>query len=483
MSQKSLMTETELHSTHDLIEFFQSRVDGIHSSTRQSYHKALATFETFLTNRSVDPAHISGNLLDDWLVDMCLRGMTFKTASHYFDIMASMYNAAANEGLFADSSLFKHPKEKLKSLPPTSWAVAVTDAEFKRMENVTRTAPYQTGDMATATDMLLFSLLNGAMNIYAVARLRCDDWSKYDTESAAILRRNIAIKRRYVFNLHQSMQTPRQLDRNVNEQMLSLLHLRNLPIFGTINDTIETYWAYAALSCGYTGGDITAALGHAPKGIPILSLCRKTDLPQQSRDDIREAVSRLFVANPMRWYAMRLRPAVKFDDLHARFQYLKDELQQPEMFYPCDEIVRRTGKKIIAERRPVIADVVFFHCRVTDIFPMFCKIGDLAWCYTTGATTGTTYASIPENDFRNFQLAIGQFTPQFEVAPIGGFTPKEGDRIVVVGGMIPGQTGDIAKIESDHSENIIYRIKFGTQNGFKWDFGVDARITRAGTTS
>ena len=49
--------------------------------------------------------------------------------------------------------------------------------------------------------------------------------------------------------------------------------------------------------------------------------------------------------------------------------------------------------------------------------------------------------------------------------------------------MIPGQTGDIAKIESDHSENIIYRIKFGTQNGFKWDFGVDARITRAGTTS
>ena len=148
MSQKSLMTETELHSTHDLIEFFQSRVDGIHSSTRQSYHKALATFETFLTNRSVDPAHISDNLLDDWLVDMCLRGMTFKTASHYFDIMASMYNAAANEGLFADSSLFKHLKEKLKSLPPTSWAVAVTDAEFKRMENVTRSATYQTGDIA-----------------------------------------------------------------------------------------------------------------------------------------------------------------------------------------------------------------------------------------------------------------------------------------------------------------------------------------------
>ena len=55
---------------------------------------------------------------------------------------------------------------------------------------------------------------------------------------------------------------------------------------------------------------------------------------------------------------------------------------------------------------------------------------------------------------------------------------KEGDRIVVVGGMISGHTGEVAKIETDNSDNVIYRVKFGTENGFKWDFGIDARIAR-----
>ena len=82
--------------------------------------------------------------------------------------------------------------------------------------------------------------------------------------------------------------------------------------------------------------------------------------------------------------------------------------------------------------------------------------------------TGETYASIPQKAMEAFQKAIGKFTPDYEVGPIGSIVLRPGDRIVAVGGSFTGKEGEI--IDSSLNENgVIYRIMlWGDQNNIEW---------------
>lgn len=473
------MADTERYSLTDLLDFFRTATEGERSATRVSYQKAVAAFGAYIQSRdSLAGEIVDTRLLEDWLVHMCLRKLTFKTASYYFDIVSGLYSAAVREGIAPATTAFSEVKSRVKALGAAAWTRNMSDDEFQRVIGVTRSAHSQKGDIATATDMMLFSLLNGCLKLAEVAKVKHSDLPAYASGSEEIAGRHIDPRRRYVFDLQQSMRTPRQLDRYINDLELTLFRLRNLPLTGTVDDTLRAYWACAALRCGFSGSEIVSALGCVPAGLPVLAICSRVEPSAERLAAMREAVACQLLTNPLRWYAMRLRPGVRFEDVQKRFRIFSSEIAQPEMFYPCDEIVRRIGKRLVAERRPVIADVVFFRSRITDILPIFRHIGDLAWCYTSGGKSGGSYASITDYEFRVFQQAIGQFTPDFEVGPIGTLSLREGDRIVVVGGMMPGQTGDIARIVTDRSQNVIYRIRFGSPNGMKWDFGVDARIAR-----
>lgn len=186
-------------------------------------------------------------------------------------------------------------------------------------------------------------------------------------------------------------------------------------------------------------------------------------------------VSALFIDDPLRWYAMRLRPKVRFDDVKSRIDHIEGLSTKPLLFYPLNEIAKKTGKKIIIENKPVINDVVFFRSKVTDILPMFSKIGDLAWCYTTSGRPGSPYAAIPQRNFEKFQEAIGHFTPEYEVAPMGTMIPQAGEKVIFLGGLFSGQEIDISKVEENDSSNI-YRLCFDTKNGIDWKIGVDKRL-------
>ncbi len=95
---------------------------------------------------------------------------------------------------------------------------------------------------------------------------------------------------------------------------------------------------------------------------------------------------------------------------------------------------------------------------------MFHKIGDLAWCYRNG----DTYASIPQAAMETFQKAIGKFTPDYEIGPVGSIALRPGDRIVVVGGAFTGKEGEIIG-QSLNENGVIYRIMlWGDNNNIEW---------------
>ncbi len=491
------MADSPTHSLKETIQYFRSKASERSKSSGQAYLQAINSLSTFANTIDDGADFASEAALADWLVQMCVGGLTPKTAVQYFNIVAALYGAAEKDGVVGPTDTFRRLKAAIKGLDAEQ--PSMTEADFGRLLNLTRTTHTLTGEASTATDIMLLALLNGCMPINEIATLKTDAATAFDPDSADIVRRQSSARRKYVFNLNQSSLTARQLDRSVSAQLIGMLSARRLPLFTSVNATIETYWAYAALRSGVSTADIVATLGHAPEGIPFLQLIARSEITPARRYAVVRTVAEVFVDNPYHWYAMRLRPHVSYADVAARLSHI-DKVDPPLLFYPYEEITRRTGRKLTSEKRPVIKDVVFFNSRVTDIPPMFRHIGDLAWCYTVSGKTGTTYAAIPGSSFKRFQETIGRFTSDYEVAPIGGLTPRPGDRIVAVGGIFDGLEADICSIATtpadstdvpvtptgfstatDLSPNTIYRLQFFSPNGLEWRLNLDARQTHPTT--
>ena len=357
-------------------------------------------------------------------------------------------------------------------------------------------------------------------------------------------------KRRYLFPLRQSYRTPKQLQSHVNSIVNALFRRARLPQATNPQATIDSLWAYAALRAGIPASDIVTHLGYAPLGLPVLRLSAVTSpesatglsqdetpahpaplrtqremragggeessrsrslppveasgLDKENFAPLREMreIGKIFLDNPPQWYAMSLRPGVRFTQICHRIDQLYSSNAQrttpdvpPELFYPSEEIARVIGKKIVTRKRPFIHGVVFFRAKLTDIGRLFSKIGDLAWCYRQSARPGAPYAHITDAQFRLFQQTIAQFTPDYEVAPTGELELNQGDRVEILGGLFAGHEatmeGKLSSFPASYlvtegtpcpsphvNNNTIYRLNIIGDNGIEWRINVNSRLLK-----
>ncbi len=457
MSQSAEIKEISLG---ELIDFFRVKTDSMSTASSADYRKAVTCLRNFLSS-GADDLTLSQTILEDWMVYMNFQGLTIKTSIHYLDLISSLYGSAVKEGIAVDTDIFSIVKANVKKLKANDWKPVISESDFARLQNITKSAYRQTGNLAVSSDILLFSLVNNAMSFSDIASLKKEDLTMFSEESKEIAERHSDSRRKYIFPLEQTKKTDRQLDNYVTQLVGHLFDLRNIRILGDVQDTIKSYWAYAALRCGAFASNIIGLVGK-PAGIPTLSLC--TGDHEAKSDRLRGLVSDVFVENPKNWYAMRLRPGVKFEDIEERIPDLGDRIQKPDFFYPCNEIAKRLKKRLVFEQKPILPDIVFFKNRITDVQPLFAKIGDLAWCYTSDGA----YASIPRRAMEQFQRAIGKFTPDYEVGPVGSLPLRKGDKVVVVGGPFMGLEGEIQEDTFDQSK-VVYRIMlWGENNNIEW---------------
>ena len=469
---------TDQHEdTAALLQKFRSAASGRSDSSRLNYHKAINCLETFLGTYSYSSAFPSPQTLADWYLNMKVRGFSQKTSVHYLDIISALYRDTASETDPSSPNAFGVFKARVKELAKaTQPACPIDDATFKRILTATRPLASQPKILQRAADILRYSLLHRAMPLAGVALTKASDVNTDSDAMAEIVRRNASPTRKYLFPLDQSRLTPRQLEESVRRMVRALILAKNIPLAGTADDTIRLIWACAALKCGIPGSEILTLLGQPVAAVPGLSLCVGADLSPERSDALSDTVNALFSDNPPRWYAMKLRTRVTFGDIKRRVSELDDSIVLPEFFYPLDEICLRVGKKVVRDTHPVIKDIVFFKLRVTDIFPLFCRIGDLAWCYTTTGRPGGDYAPIPRRSFDLFQETIGHFTPDYEIAPIGGFTPEEGETVVIINGPLASYEFEVDKAAD--SENVIYQLNMVGSNGFQWRTSAPRRHLR-----
>lgn len=462
------------------MRFFRIEAESRSESSALSYRKALDSLQMFFNSNASQEEFPSEKTVSDWFVNMYLRGLTVKTILLYFDLVSGLYSSAVKAGMAKPTDVFKDFKAKLKNARADEWRQAVDETLFMRFANLTRTADRHTGNTSIAVDLMLGSIQKGVASFGSVAQTRTADAHVGNETWQGIVKRHSDPRRKYVFPLNQSVRTPNQLGRDASEIVGAALDSRGIRIIGTPFETLASYWTFAALRCGASGSEILSVLGHAPKGWPVLSVCQPDNLSDAQKRKLIETVAALFTVNPRRWYAMKLRPRADFEALTHKLDMEKDHVAVPEIFYPCDEIKKRIGgkkgAKKITVQKPVLPDIVFFKTKVTDIFPLFSKIGDLAWCYTTGGRPGSgTYAVINKKEFENFQRVIAHFTSDYEVGSVGSIKLNEGDRIVVMGGDFAGREGEI--IADKCSEpGVVYRVRlFDQKYDIEWRVR-DARL-------
>ncbi len=469
-----------------LLPEFRRLSDAKSPSSARSYLKGVRSLAEFLKSaRGLDsdtsgvesdtPEMTMERLLEAWMLDMHVRGLTFNTSLLFFDIVSGLYSAAVREGLAPATEAFKSVKMRIKEIMAGRSENVFTPADYAAVLESARQAANSSAPSPVGA-LLLVSLLNPDKSIADLMSVRRRDIPEFDETSRGVLKFHASTRRQYVFDLTLRRPTAAGCMK-VGAQLLQ----RRLRRYGvtsllTARDVIDSAWALSALKGGVSPEDVLGVIGHVPPGVPLLALYTPAEISAERLEMIKGAVAPAFSGDPFRWYAMRLRPRVKFAELSERLEGLTAELAVPRLFYPSEEIAKRTGRRLEFESRPVIKDVVFFRSRPADILTLFSRIGDIAWCYTTTGRPGAPYAPIPRRAFERFQQTVGSFTPDYEVAPLGGLTPREGEKVVMVGGLFEGQLADVEQVRRKEAEPAIYRLRFHSDNGIEWRVATDRFI-------
>ena len=468
-------TDNEEVGNEGLLKFLRFAAAQTNTKAPSTYTRALDSFIAFLQGRNATLLPDPKAAVTDWTVHLCLSRMSLKTAIPYLKAVGSLYNKAVKEGLAPSTDVFKTIMAELRQGEDTIWATGITDVDFDRLKALVKANKGTSRNVAT--ELLLFSLTNGCVPVEVAATLKRDDIPAYDFSHIDIDPTQFKGNRKYLFALDQSTLTPKQLTEKTGAVVTDLLERHDISHTASANITIRSYWAHAALLAGVSATTVRSFLNTVPAFLPILKICGTQKLTDAQRAETSARVARMFTPNPLRWYVMRLRPGKRFEHLTRKFDSLRGSLDRPELFYPCDEIFQHSGNKLSPVKKPVIPEIVFFKSRETEIYPMFQKIGDIAWCYRVNGASGSAYAAIPQKAFELFQKTIGHFSADYELAPIGGLRPAIGDRIVVLGGPFQNHEGIIDQIKADPlNDRTIYRLNLLGENGAKWDVGIDARI-------
>ncbi len=300
------------------------------------------------------------------------------------------------------------------------------------------------------------------------------DVDSLSPESAEIAGRYVSSIRKYLFPLNQGRTTAKKIEQHLLAEITFLLYSGNRLLGTDVIDCLDAYWSFAAINCGVPAAKVAAIVGRVPSAMPLLGLFDQSEISCVEQNCAEAAVARLLADDTIHWFAMQLRPSVKYETLMSRIDSLGDSCRRPEVFYPFEEICRRVGKKILRLKKPIINNVVFFRSRMTDVYPLFLNIGDLAWCFTSSRGKDSSYAIIPDVAMSEFMTAIGGFNPEYEVGEIGSIDIKEGDEVILLGSLFGEREVTLTSFSSktDTRGRTIYRIAFFSNDadgsGLEW---------------
>ncbi len=444
--------------------------------TAASLRQALGSFERFLAPAPLTFDDFTTTRLSAWLGALFAAGYTPKTAAYYLKNLSALYNKAVARGLARETDAFTQLRLRLQSSANTAYD-HISDPDIIKKTQLLAAKSAQPGGSSLADDLTVFAILAGGLSPDSLAHLKTGDPIPPFPLLSKIAAKYTSPKRKYLFPLHQSELTPRRLERLVASLVGKALRDVKIKIPADTTDLPAVVWsALAREICSLAPGAIVACLGRRPDRSPAYDFAPATALADIEIEFIREEISAAVTDNPARWFAMRLRPATTYEKLTERLAL--SQTPAPELYYPSEEIARRSGRRIIYENKPVIPGLIFFRTVITAIPALFRIIGDLAWCYRSGAG----YAVIPNTEMELFRRAIGSIGPDTDLHPLGTIPLEKGDRVEIIGGSFIGREATFTSTHTPaagpNAGKTVYRLTLLDNNGIEWTVDTPPSLVR-----
>lgn len=481
------MSVNEDNTIYALLEFFRSEAESYPQKSRANYLKAIASLERFAEGG--DDTSLSDELLDGWIGAMLRNEYALSVAVHYLNAISALYGKAVKRGIASDELDFKGFKERLNALADLDFDYDRRRANLKSFQSIMRNAESLSTMDRLCADLVLTAVLNPGLGLRKTARLTKAEAAELSAVSKAATDRHLSTKRKYIFPLGQSEKTDRQLDKFIETIVADFFSRNNISLTDNgLQDTVNDLFVTAALQCGYAPKQITELLSPDIPANPILHW-RQASAEKAGKDEIREGVSTLLLNNPSHWYALRIRKGVKYEAVEEKIGKYAGRNGKPTLYYPCAEIAKRTGRKIELKERPLLPDIVFVRTHMSEITALVQAASDLVWCYTTSGRPGSPYAVISDRSMDFFQRAIGIFSKDTEIGPIGTLLPRPGEQVLIIGGDFAGHRAEVEKVVSFSSKyprntdisgretnTAICRLCIHNDNGIEWRLNMDSRL-------
>ena len=466
------MTDIKEYTNREFLDFFQSGLKGMSPESRIRYRKTLSEFDVFLTGHHLNMANLSDALLTDWVVELLYRGLSANTVARHLNHINSLVKSAVKKGMLApnnDARVLSRALENIGSRLPS----LMYRTNYDECLSILKNALKEDGvcKYKVYVDMLLLSLLNGAISFNEILYLKRNALSGFRDFGRTIIERNIDSRRDYVFDLKQSYLTPKQLKATVASGLYSVFGKYVNSTTFEPDDFARSLWVACAIRSGLTASEALRFVnGPTPYALP--DFC-KAGTMYTDRDSWIDTINSILFKEMPKWYAMHLRKGVKFDELRRE---ITEKIRPcPELFYPCETIMKHRNGKMMEKEQPLISRTAFFKNYPENVLPMFSIIGDKAWCYRVSGTNDSPFAVIPWREMKRFQSAIGVFTPDSEISPLGQLTPRPGESVIVVMAGLGNRTGEVEQIVNKQCGSVIFRVKLTTDQGYEFRVDVDSR--------
>lgn len=412
---------------------------------------------------------LDSNSLKLWIASMLMEGMKVNTVKRYAGRVHTIFNEWRGADVadpFGDIQYVFTP------------AYQLNDADvYYNLEMLKRLfVKNEASEDWKIVSIFFYLLYNPGLSLLDVAYATFENAPHYCVQIDEIVKsRDSSFGRKYLFDLNQSKVRPTKIFKELTEGLTSLMKSAGMRlVVGNVRDEITAIWIAAAIKCGVDICDILAIISAVPYRYRALTLIEKSEISEDRKHEIICQVADCINDNTPRWFVMKLRKGVSFDEIKDKIEKeLPGRLSTMELYYPTYTKTKKVGRKVIKEQIPFVPDMLFFRTQYNKVRSLFAKIGDIAWCFKTSQFADSKYSVISHEEMTNFQRCVGQFTPDIwiELVSVNRLLSK-GRMVRITGGMMKGYKGKIEDLNDDKGTRKFF-LRVSSENALNWTVEVD----------
>lgn len=459
----------------NILSVFGSRLKSRNGSTSEkTQFYAYRAFASFVAGRSLSINDFDEKIMAEWASWMFYEGFSKSTVLSYLRLVYALCNDKKYDKSSELKSSYSSVSKQIQALPDTIFKQNTGSRVVHKLQKMLETNRMAVGETRLATDIVIFSVLCGGLNFEQLSQWKKDDKLPDFPLLHEIRERYARPRHKYLFPLGQAILTPKQLATRLRELFIKALRPYGIPTASDATATACDIWLTALYE---STGSIRQAVNITQKGsstAPAFALIRPdAGLSDEQRSYFCTHLRNILAKDPVQWHAMQFRPGVTYARVMERMNMHDNAKRFTEVYYPVVEIATRVGHKIVFDEKPVMAGLMFFMSRESDITPLFRSLGDLAWCYRTSREPGASYAVIPDSEIALLQRAIGYIDPKTEIKQESEVTFEAGDKIVLSSGRMAGYYAEITLVEKKNGKQL-YHLSFPDGNGYTWRVSADS---------